>query len=197
MSLESSKYIGGIGALLIVIGVAGVFGAYLGLLTLVGAILVLVAVHELADFYKEKGIFNNMLYSIILLIVGVVVCIAVMVFAAFSALAELGYDYSAGDWEAFGRMFAEGMPMMDFGALFAFIGAAIIALVVLFIFVVVAAFFLRKSLSAIASKTGVRMFATAGMLMLVGGVLTIVVVGFLLIWIAWILVAIAFFMIRT
>jgi len=197
MNLESSKYLGGIGALLIVVGLAGAFGAYLGILTLVGIVLVLVAVHGLAGHYKERGIFNNMLYAIILLIVGVVAFAVVIVVGAIAAFESLGVEFSGRDWTVFERMFEQGIPMGDVGALLTFIGAAIIALVVLFIFAILAAVFFRKSLSMIASRTGVRMFGTAGMLMLVGAILTIILVGFVVMWVAWILVAVAFFLIRT
>jgi uncharacterized membrane protein len=68
MELESSKNLGGVGALLIFIGplltaLPGI-GGYTGLLSLVGAILVLIAFKGFADYYRESGIFNNALYAI-------------------------------------------------------------------------------------------------------------------------------------
>lgn len=55
MSLVSAKYMGGIGALFLVIGGIGALGTfYVGLLGLVGIILILIALKNLADFYTEK-----------------------------------------------------------------------------------------------------------------------------------------------
>lgn len=71
------------------------------------------------------------------------------------------------------------------------------ALVVLFTFAVIAVLFFRKSLNLPSAKTGIGIFGTAGLLMLIGAILTVLIVGLILIWVAWILVAVAFFSIRT
>jgi uncharacterized membrane protein len=65
------------------------------------------------------------------------------------------------------------------------------------VFVIIAVIFFRRSLNSLSAKTGVGLFGTAGILVLIGAVLTIVLIGLLLIWIAWILVAVAFFQIKT
>jgi uncharacterized membrane protein len=41
------------------------------------------------------------------------------------------------------------------------------------------------------------LFGLAAILMLIGGILFVVFIGVILIWIAWILVAVAFFLIKT
>lgn len=73
----------------------------------------------------------------------------------------------------------------------------LLALVVLFVFVVVAAVLFRKSLGITAKKSGIGLFGTAGTLLLVGAVLTIIIIGFLLLWISLLLIAVAFFQIKT
>jgi uncharacterized membrane protein len=67
MTLESSKAIGGLGALLLFTGVIPIpYGQpYLGIIALIGIILDLVALHGLANYYKENGIFSNALYGFI------------------------------------------------------------------------------------------------------------------------------------
>jgi uncharacterized membrane protein len=67
---------------------------------------------------------------------------------------------------------------------------------VLFVFVIITAIFLRKSLGLLSTKTGVGLFGTTGLLILIGAVLTIIAVGLLLIWIAMLILAIAFFSIK-
>ena len=69
-------------------------------------------------------------------------------------------------------------------------------LIVAFIFYVLAATHLRKTFSALAQKTGEHSFETAGTLLWIGALLTIIGVGVLLIFIAWIFAVIGFFTMR-
>ncbi len=199
MTLESSKTLGGIGALLIVIGSLGLAVPYAGLLSLIGVILLFIGLKGLAGIYGDAGIFNNALYAIVIAIVGAVVGVASIVITALGTLASLGIQLTnVSDWSTFGTELASRLTnLQDFSILFNLIGALIIAVIIVFVFAIVAVFFFRKSLSTLAAKTGVGLFGTAGLLMLIGAVLTIIVIGALLIWIAWILVAVAFFQIRT
>jgi uncharacterized membrane protein len=82
-------------------------------------------------------------------------------------------------------------------SLWAFIGTIIIGAVIIFVFYLLAAIFFKRSFDTLSTKTGEKMFGTAGLLMLVGAILTIVLVGLLLMLIAWILAAVAFFSVKT
>ncbi len=197
MALESSKNLGGIGAILIVIGVLPI--PYATILSLIGLILLMIGLKGLADFYKEGGIFNNALYSIILAIVGGVIAAGILVVMFVGTLLELGINVSnIADWATLGTQLTTVFTdFSNFGLLFNLLGALAISLIVLFVFAIVAVLFFRRSLTQLASKTGVGLFGTAGLLMLIGAVLTIIVIGALLIWIAFILVAVAFFRIRA
>ncbi len=199
MTVESSRTLGGIGALLIVIGFLGFTVPYAGILTIIGAILLLIGLKGLADVYGEAGIFNNTLYAIITTIVGAVVGIASIVITALATLASLGIRLTdVNDWSNLGTELANRLTnLSDFSVIWTLIGALIIAVIIIFVFAIIAVFFFRKSLSALTAKTGVGLFRTAGLLMLIGAVLTIILIGALLIWVAWILVAVAFFQIRT
>ena len=66
MTLESSKTLGGIGAILMFIGVLPFIQLLWVIVDIIGAILVLVALHGLANYYKEAGIFSNALYGVAL-----------------------------------------------------------------------------------------------------------------------------------
>jgi uncharacterized membrane protein len=193
MSLETSKNLGGVGALLIVISGLGVFGTpYAGLLGFVGLILVLIAMKGLADFYKEGGIFNNALYGVIAAIVGAVAFVAAIIVTVFATISA-GFDWSsASSWT---------QQFTDFSSFWNKLGTVItglvISLVVLFILFIIAFILFRKSLTLLASKSGVGMFGTAGLLMLIGAVLTIIFFGIILIWIGFILLTVAFFSIKT
>lgn len=198
MAFDTSKNLSGIGALLIVIGFLGSVVPYGGILSLVGVILLLVGLKGLASFYKEDGIFNNALYAIIASIVGVVVAFATIVITAVATLASIGIDLNnIEDWAnigtEFGNYFAD---FANFSELTTLIGAVIIGLVILFVFAIIAMIFFRKTLTELASKSGVGLFGTAGLIMLIGAVLTIIGVGLLLIWIGFILLTVAFFQMK-
>ena len=199
MMFETSKNLSGVGALLIVIGSLASIVPYAGILSLIGLILLLIGLKGLADYYHEGGIFNNALYALILGIVGVVVAVATIFVTAVAALASLGIDvFNVTDWTTFGTELANRLTnLTDFGALWTLIGALVAALIVIFVFLIIAVIFFRRSLTSLSAKTGVGLFGTAGILMLIGAVLTIIAIGLLLIWIAWILVAVAFFQIKT
>lgn len=199
MALETSKNLGGVGAILIVIGTIGLSVPYAGLLALIGLIIMLIGLKGLADYYREGGIFNNALYALIIAIVGGVVAIGVLVATALAALADIGIDLAnVTDWASFGTQLTDKFTnVTDFSAILTLIGAVVASLIILFVFAIIAAFFFRRSLTTLSSKAGVGLFGTAGLLMLIGAVLTIIVIGFLLMWIAMILVAIAFFQIRA
>ena len=75
-SLSNAKIFGGIGALLMLLGI---IPQTFGILGLIGFIMVFIAVKMIADESKDKDIFNNYLYSFILVIIAVVVAIVVVV----------------------------------------------------------------------------------------------------------------------
>ncbi len=168
-------------------------GAYTGVLGLVGLILVLIALKRLSDYYNEKGIFDNALYGIIIGIIGLVVFVAGIVVAAVGLLSDLGITW--GDWAVLQEI--DWRAAVTWDIIEPHIAVIIGSLVALFVFVVVSAIFLRKSLTTLSTKTGVNMFGTAGLLMLIGAVLTIILIGFIIIWVALILLTVAFFSIKT
>ncbi|MCW3980566.1 MAG: DUF996 domain-containing protein [Candidatus Bathyarchaeota archaeon] len=194
MDVETSKNLGGIGAILIALGPLGFFGTpYAGLLSLIGVILVLIAMKGLSDHYNEAGIFNNILYGFVTTIVGFVVTVGVVVSSFLMSLSDLGINdwTDATEWTG---AIQEGF--MDFSVLINFIVAVILAVVVLFVFLVISSILYRKSFNTLAEKSGVGMFSTVGLLMLIGAILTIVAIGLVLIWVAIILLAVGFFSIK-
>jgi uncharacterized membrane protein len=200
MDLVTSKNLGGVGALLIFIGPLLGFvprvGLYTGLLSLVGLILVLIGLKGFADHYREQGIFNNALYAVIATIVGGVAVAAVVIFAFVDLFTELGLTLTnIQDWSSMTGVFSD---TSNLNTLLRFAGIVFLAIVILFVLLVIAAFFLRKSLTLMATKTGVGLFGTTGLLLLIGAVLIIIFgLGVILMWIATLLLAIAFFSIRV
>jgi len=195
MTLESSKTLGGVGALLMVIG--PFIGAYSGVLGLIGLILVMIALKGLSDHYNDAGIFNNALYGFIIGIIGVAIAVAVIVVAAVDFLTAVGLDISAAWSDPAVWSSINWEQAVTWNILWPHIAAILGGLVVLFAFIVVAAVFLRRSYTTLSAKTGVNMFGTVGLLTLIGAVLTIIVVGFALLFVAQILLVVAFFSIKT
>jgi uncharacterized membrane protein len=194
LNVETSKNLGGVGAILMFIGVLPLF-AYSGIISLVGLILVLIAFKGLADYYNEAGIFNNALYGVITAIVGGIVFVAVAFIALVGFFTDLGLTIgNVADWST--GLAGIDWTTMGFSVIGNFIAYIVLALVVLFVFVIITAIFLRKSLGLLSTKTGVGLFGTTGLLILIGAVLTIIAVGLILIWIAMLILAIAFFSIK-
>jgi uncharacterized membrane protein len=198
MSVETNKILGGVGALLMFIGIIP-FISYYGILELVGLILVFVALYNFGSHYREGGIFNNALYGLIMGIVGVVVAVAVAIVGILAQLSTfMGKIYPGwnGDWTSISGM-TPNLSNLNFNDIMGFIGPIIALFVILWVFAIISAFFVRRSMVKLSAKSGIGLFGTAGLLLLIGAVLTIIVIGAILIWIAVLLIAIAFFRIRA
>jgi hypothetical protein len=76
----------------------------------------------------------------------------------------------------------------------------IIALVgffaIIFALAIVGAVFYMRAFNNLADKSGVKGFRDAGLILLIGYALTIILVGALLVWVAWILATSAFFSLK-
>ena len=176
-SLSQAKTLGGIGAILaILFWVPGNVG--IGLL-IVGLVLMLVAVKNIADVLGDHAIFSSMLYSVLLAIIGPIIATVVL----FEAAASFVNIFSG---------LTPGMTTLPSG-FFAVIGIVILAAVVLWVCVLISAVFLKRSYDTIATKLRVDMFHTSGLLFLIGAATLIVIVGFVILFIAAILQIVAFF----
>ena len=197
MTIETSKNLGGVGAILMFIGVIPWTWPYGWILALVGLILALIGFKGLADYYKEAGVFNNAFYAVILGIVGVGVSIGVVIIAAFGFLAELGLTAAnVAEWSARITEWSAGISqdLVGTGIIWDFLAQILLAGVILWICLIIAAVLLRKSLGVVSAKSGVGLFGITGLLILIGAVIPLI--GLLLIWIGILLLAVAFFSIR-
>ena len=61
---------------------------------------------------------------------------------------------------------------IGFGDIIPFITAAILVIATLWVFGIIATFFVRRSLVQLSAKTNVGLFSTAGTLLLIGAVLS-------------------------
>jgi uncharacterized membrane protein len=196
MTLESSKNLSAVGSLLIVIGAAaGFVVSFSGIVSLIGIIMLLIGLKGLANYYKEEGIFNNALYSIIIAIVGCVVSIGIIAASAVTALADLGIDWAnIEDWANIGTDVGTVFTDFDFSTIATLLGAILVGVLILFVVMILAMYFLRKSMNQLSTKSGIGLFGTAGILVLIGAVIP--VIGLLIIWIGFILATVAFFQMK-
>lgn len=187
MDIQTSRLLGILGAIFMVLIIIPQIG---GLLMLLGIIFLLIALKGYADTYKENSIFENALYTIVFEIIGAVVFIAILLFVAFGFLSTLGItnitDFAS--WQA-----VDWQEAVNIANILPFIAQIIIALVVLFAFTIFAALYFRKSMNALSTKTGVHLFHTTGTVFFVGAVLTIILIGFLIIWVSFVLLVISFY----
>ena len=159
-SIESSKTLGIIGTLLLVIGLFIPWGG--AVLEIIGIILFMMAIKNFSTLYNDPAMYQNALTGIIYYII-----------AAIAVGVGLGFLVVAG----IGSIFLLGLGII----------AAIIALIAAFIFFVLAASRLRRTFNDLAQRTGEQSFHTAGTLLWWGAILTIVFFfGLILIFIAWI-----------
>jgi uncharacterized membrane protein len=200
MTFESSKTLGGIGAILLFIGVIPFGQPYLGVIALVGLILVLVAFHGLANYYKENGIFNNALYGFIAAIVGVVAAAAAAVYVVFytSILTDFLHKIYPG-WNGSWSSLVGLTPTtsnITINDITPVLTAVFEVLAILWVFLMISAYFNRRSLKMLSTKANVGVFSTAGLLLIIGAILAIVFIGLIVMWIAILLMAIAFFQLQ-
>jgi uncharacterized membrane protein len=167
--LEDAKILGVVGSILLIIGGMATFGRFFPI-SIIGFILTAVAMKYISDYFKEPAIFNNFIYYIIISIIGIFITI-------FLGLASI----------VSGFMLGKGIVILSI----------IATLAVLWIVIVISSIFLMRSFELTATKTGVQMFSTAGKLYFVGAILVIILVGILVIFIAEILTAVAFFSISV
>ena len=198
MSFGSGKNMAGIGALLIFVGgIASPFATPFGggILDIIGLIIMLIGVNNLAGYYREPGIFNNMLYATLTEIVGAVVAIAIAVSVVLNSLTSFLYKIFPswnGNWMSLSGMtpVTTNLTLSDVAP---FITAGIAVFAVLVIATIIYSIFTRRSLSLLRNRSGVNLFGTTGTVLLIGAVLTVIFIGYIIIWITFLMLAIAFF----
>jgi len=181
-SFEYSKTLAGEGSILLILSLVPYVGWVLGI---IGVILFLKGVKELANYYQDNEIYQNSLTGVkfyIIALIAAAVAIAAIVIGVGSST---GYKF---------KFTSSFTPTVGFGV---GVAAFLIGIIVAFIFYVLAASHLRRTFNTLAQKSGEQSFNTAASLLWWGSILTIIVVGLLLIFIAWIFAVISFFSMRS
>ncbi|HWR27756.1 MAG TPA: DUF996 domain-containing protein [Candidatus Thermoplasmatota archaeon] len=180
--LGQAKVLGGIGALLSLL----IFVPTIGfIISLVGLVLVFVAVKYIAEETKDHAIFQNYLMNFIFDIIAIGAVIGIMIavfgfaggFSWFNNVQQPFTDFNS-FWESFGLVLVVGCAL---------------ALVVAWVMLILGALYLRKSYNSIADHTKVDLFKTTGLVNFIGAVTLIIVIGAFIIIIARILEIVSYF----
>ena len=161
---ESSKTMAGVGSILLILSIVPYAGVVFGI---VGIILFLMGIKGLASYYQNNEIYQDSVTGVIYYIIAVIAAAVAVIALAIGFASIIG--------------FAVGIVVF------------FLALIIAFIFYILAASRLRKTFEILAQKSGDHSFSTAGTLLWWGAILTIIFVGLILIFIAWIFATIGFF----
>lgn len=171
MDPEIAKILAGVGSILAAAGplMHGVVG-------IVGVVLLLVGLISLADYYGDQSMRNDAVYWFIYAVIAVIV----LAIGASVGVFSLGVLMS-------GHLLASLLTL----------AGVIVVVVIAWIFYLLSAKRFRGAMSAMAKKSNEGLFETAGTLYYWGAVLTIIIVGLVLLFIAYILAGVAFLIMKT
>lgn len=181
MTVESNRILGCVSAVLLVFSaIASLMvilqmfypaSAFLGvtaplaLLSVVGFILLFVAMYGFSKDYKEPAIFNNMLYGFLTSIVAVGISMAVTMALIFANLEQIAQSLTPLTTQTV------PMPAMYESIIgyvsYAFIAAAIATLIQML--------FYSRAFSKLADKSRVQQFSKVGTILIVSGFVNIIV----------------------
>ncbi len=166
--LESAKTYGILGVILQFIGVAGdIFLHGFGfIISIVGLILLLLAIKSISDYYSNQRPFRYILYSII----------SAIVFGIISALAIILILVPV----IFSLSTTPG-PRSASSTLLSNIGFIFIIMLILLLGILLPIIFEYLAYNEIWNLTGIDDFHTAGLLLLIGIILTVIIIGIFLI----------------
>ncbi|MCA1902354.1 MAG: DUF996 domain-containing protein [Candidatus Hydrogenedens sp.] len=150
---------------------------YIGfLLSIAGIILLLISMYNFSQIYNDKNIFNKFLIGWVMGFVGIFIA---LILGLGSLLPAMLLSESSGREDA-------GMAMFGFGIIF--------AILIFYIIFVFGSYFYKQSFDLLGQYTGVNLFNLAGNIIFWGAVGIILFgLGFLAMYVGWILIAVAFY----
>lgn len=179
---SDARIYGGIGSILVMLTIAPTIGWVLGI---AGFVLILVAIERLSTALGDRHIFSNAILSVVFAIAAVAVT-AFLVIAVF--LHYVGVNYPNGFPYTMGQY--QNLGAVNWSAV---VIAIVPSLLVTWVLLIFSGYFIRKSYGSIAEKLKIPMFETGALFYLIGAITVIIAIGFLLLLVAQILIAIAFF----
>jgi len=179
-SFEYSKTLCGEGSILLILGLVPYVGWVLGI---IGVILLLRGLKEIANYYQDNEIYQNALTGVKFYIVALIAAAVAITAIVIGVGSATGFKFNSSFTLTAG--FGIGLAV--------FLGGIIIA----FIFYVLAAVHLKQTFNTLAQKSGEQSFIVAADFLWWGAILSIVLIGLILIFIAWIFSVLGFFSMRS
>ncbi|WP_291767298.1 DUF996 domain-containing protein [Caldivirga sp. UBA161] len=181
MSFDSAKVLAGIGALLAGIGIFGYV-----IPSIIGLILFLVGMMELADYFNDRGLKSDIMNWFILGLIALIVLTA----GVFLAIIPFTISFSG---------MHMNYPMIPYHPYHPFLTSLLIIIVVIVttaLFFLLSAIYLRRAMNNMSSRTGEKLFESGGLIYLIGAILTFIMIGVLVILVAWIIIGVALLSIK-
>ncbi|GAX88347.1 conserved hypothetical protein [Lebetimonas natsushimae] len=177
---ENIRTFGGIGGVLLLIAgfvspVPHIGPAFSFLLSIVGFILIAIAIKQLSEYKKEEKAFKNFIIGSILYLINYFLFLFFIITIFIAILAESeNYSY---------EMDSSWLIVVAIG-------------VIVYILGIISSLFYKKSFNSIFKITNEKLFSIGGNLIFIGSILSIVLVGFVIIFIGWIFITIGFFSLK-
>lgn len=174
--------LGRIGILLPIAAIIPFLGTLAGLAVM---ILLLFSHYYFSKIYEKKGIFNNALIGTIITVAANLLGGIILTVAVGSA----AFTLSGGEMESFDF---QNIREIIFES-----GLSIFGVIIMIAGLIVGYYFIFNALKTLAQETGIKYFKTAGLLYFIGSIAVILFfVGFLVMFVAWILHIVAYFSIQ-
>jgi uncharacterized membrane protein len=168
-----------------------------------GAIMLLIGLHGLAGYYKERGIFNNGLISFLVVVIGGIIAAVVVLYVVLANITPLLHEIYPGwngDWASLQNMTPDTSALQsgnfDVSVFMPMLLGMLAVFVLVWIVAIISGVFIRQSLNQIKDKSSVNMFGTAGIVILIGAFLGIIFIGYVIMVVGILMAAIAFFQLR-
>jgi uncharacterized membrane protein len=134
--------------------------------------------YNLSHYYNEPSIFKRVLYGFILTIVSGIIAVGTVF--AFTATLATNSAQAITTTATISPLIAQ------------FLIGFFVVILVTFIVWIINAFLYWQAFNKLGERSGVDAFKTAGVLFIIGAVLTVVAVGIIITWVAWIYAALGY-----
>jgi len=155
------------------------------LLGIVPIVLLLISHHKFSKVYENPVIFKKMLTGVIVFVVGAIIGGIILAIAVSTAALTM----SAHDPETMGLSQLTDVLFQS--------GLSIFAAIIILAASIIGAYLIFQSLKALAEKSGINYFKTAGLLYFIGAIGVIVFfLGSIVAFVGWIIHIVAYFSIK-
>jgi len=198
MSLQTSKLLGGIGAVTIFLSVFIIFTAttLVGTIAVgcIGSTFILISFYNFAKIYKDKKIFTNTLYGTLTTIIGAIITLTLIVVTPIlSTLKDYTYRYVprwSGNWTDLSEIYASSGSILR-NTINACSSWILLVAIVFWVFLIIAMIFMQKSLKKLAQHSHNDTFENTGTILIVGAITPLI--GLAGLWLSTLILTFALF----